>query len=106
MNRSMNREELSLLLYLETRVVDHGGLVDARRMNAADFKVAKRWAALDFISFGRLASDCLGKFGDCTHWCQLSGEAWELAHAERKARAARLYEKRSWISTEEKRAAA
>ena len=97
----MSRDERSLLLYFESRAVDHGGLVDARRINDSDFKLAQGWDTQGFVSFGRLASEYLT--AQSSHWCHLSQEAWELAHEERRARHLRLYEKRTWQTTEEKR---
>ena len=38
---------------------------------------------------------------DGTHWCQLSDETWKLAHEERNERARRMWEKRTWIGTDE-----
>lgn len=54
---TMTSDERSLLLYLETRAVDHGGKVDAQHMNKEDFDIAKKWmkkglsslVVLDFI---------------------------------------------------------
>lgn len=98
----MTKIELSLLLYLETRLVDYGGKVDTRRMNSEDSKIIERWVADGFVSWGRVI------FQDCTPgggsmWCQFSDKAWEAAHAERRARATRTWESRPWMTTEEKR---
>lgn len=99
----MTKNEKALLLYLETCAVDHGGLVLTQRMSIEDSEAAKKWSESGFIKFGRLASDCLPRPNGATHWCQLSDNAWELAHAERRERYARINSKRKWITTDEKR---
>lgn len=103
----MTNQERSLLLYLESRAVDHGGTVDTRMMNEEEMTTAKQWTEKGFVTFGRLASECLkGRLGvQSTHCVTLSEEAWTLAHLERRARHERLYAKRWWYSTAEKRAA-
>jgi hypothetical protein len=102
----MSKCEKSLLLYLETRAVDHGGLVCTQHMNSEDMATAKRWSESGFVRFGRLAADCLpGRHGGSTHWCELSDDAWTLAHSERRERYTRINSKRKWLTTDEKRAA-
>src|SRR6266852_5007231 len=86
----MSKDELSLLLFLETRAVDHGGKVQTAHMNAGDFEIAKKWNKKGFILFGRVRHRDITQGG--SHWCQLSEAAWEAAHAERKTRAARSAE--------------
>ena len=39
---TMTSDERNLLLYLETRAVDHGGLVDAKHMNKEDMEIAEK----------------------------------------------------------------
>lgn len=92
---TMTPDERSLLLYLETRAVDYGGLVDIKHMNKEDFDIAKKWDKEEFIKFGRIKFRYI-KFhsiGVSTHWCELSEEAWKLAHSERKARCIRIMSK-------------
>lgn len=84
---TMSRDERSLLLYFETCAVDLSGRVDARRLNSDDFEIAGRWSGTDFIGFGRIKSADHNSQGQ--HWVELSDEAWELAHQERRARNAR-----------------
>lgn len=98
----MTKDERSLLLYLETRAVDHAGLVDHRQMNDEDREIAKKWSEIGFIQYGRVAYYTITKETE-TDWVKLSDAAFELAHQERKARSERLWEKRSWMSTEEYR---
>ena len=100
----MTGDEKSLLLFLECRSVDHGGLVDPQHMSKIDVDIAKRWNDSGFVGFGWLASDCLPMRSSSTHWCELSEEAWFLAHAERRERYKRMNEKRTWFTTAEKRA--
>ena len=97
----MIKHEISLLLFFECRAVDHSGRIKTSYMNAEDIKIAERWNEEGFVSFGQIASEDLNEFG--SHWCHLSDEAWRVAAAERKARAGRLWIKRNWKTTEEKR---
>ena len=101
---TLTKDERSLLLFMESRATDQSGRVKTVHMNEADMKIAERWNREGFVKFGRIASEDLSEFG--SHWCFLSDEAWTLAHAERKARAARTWAKRGWKTTEEKRALA
>lgn len=101
---TMTKDERSLLLFFETRAVDHSGRVQTAHMNADDMEIATRWDAEGFVRFGRIAAEHRSEHG--THWCSLSDDAWSLVHAERKARAGRTWQTRHWQTTEEKRAAA
>lgn len=102
-HRTLTKAELSLLLFFETCAVDHGGLVSLAHMNQDDLALAKLWNASGFVAFGRVASDYLDDVR-VTAWCKLSPAAWDVVHAERRARAARLWESRNWQTTQEKRA--
>jgi hypothetical protein len=102
----LTKEQKSLLLFLETRAVDHGGLVATEHMNDDDLAQAKSWTTAGFIGFGRLASESMTHPRRSTHWVTLSDEAWKWTHAERRARNGRLYEKRTWLKTSELRQAA
>ena len=93
----MSRDEKSLLLFLETRAVDYGGRVNLAHMNKEDIDISKKWNKEGFIGFGRIVHRHHNSDG--TNWCQLSDEAWKLAHEERNNRANRLWENRSWLST-------
>jgi len=103
--KDMNENEKSLLLYFETRNVDHGGLIDTQHMNEADDEIAKGWNESGFITSGRLTIDSINEIGrrGITMWCKLSKEAFKVAHQERIARANRMMSKRRWQSTKEKR---
>lgn len=91
----LTKEEKSLLLYMETQAVDYGGKLEAVRMNADDFEIAKRWNESGFVLFGRIAANDIQTRGGITrtHWCVLSEDAWATAHAERRARCQRLMDK-------------
>lgn len=80
---TMSKDERSLLVFLETELVNHGGKVDARHMNADDMAIARQWCSEGFIKFGRIKLH--GITDNRTHWVEFSDEAWELAHAERRA---------------------
>jgi hypothetical protein len=99
----MTKDERSLLLYLETRAVDRGGLVQTPQMNADDFAILETWKASGFVEFGRLTRASIEKLRGSTHWVRLSEEAWKLAHEERRARCERLYTSKTWETTDEKR---
>ena len=94
------RDERSLLLFLETQDVDHGGKVLAASMNDDDRAIAKRWNEAGFIGYGRIRSaDILASQDGRTAWVELSDEAFEAAHKEQRARSARLRDKRVWHKT-------
>lgn len=97
---TLTKDECSLLLFMESRAAHQGGRVKIAHMDAADMKIASRWNREGFVKFGRIRNAGLSEFGN--HWCFLSDEAWILAHAERKARAARTWAKRQWKTIDEK----
>lgn len=102
----MNKDELSLLLYLESCSVDQGGLIDSRRMNKDDFDIAERWKKDRFIRFGRICFKDIQRLNhgqlSITHWVNLSKTALKKAHEERRARSIRMWSKRTWKTTSEK----
>ena len=98
----MNKNDKNLLLYLETCAVDYGGKVNLVHMNKEDRDIAKKWNDEKFISFGRIVfADCVitERLKAITHWVELSESAWKAAHDERRARATRLWAKRTWSKT-------
>ena len=97
----LGTDEKSLLLYLETRAVDHGGAVNAQHMNPHDMKIAEGWTLSGFVEFGRIRFEDMRRLKS-SHWVVLSPEAWALAHEERRARGKRMWEKRSWLKAREK----
>ena len=90
--KAMTSDERNLLLYLETCAVDYGGLVDIKHMDKEDMDIAEKWDKEGFVKFGRIKFHSIIK---STHWCELSEEAWNLAHAERRARCKRMMAKQS-----------
>lgn len=95
----MSRAELNLLLYVETRAVDHCGRLDFVHLNEDDFEILRGWTASGYVESGRIASD----FGGGT-WVRLSEKAWTDVAAERKTRADRLWKGKQFLTTAEKRA--
>ena len=101
----MTKVELSCLLYLETRAVDHAGLVDQQCLNDEDRAIMIRWNDEGFVESGRVCSDSVkAQTGrPCTTWVKLSTLAFIAAHAERRARAERMWGRKSYQTTAEKR---
>lgn len=83
----MTKDERSLLVFLETQAVDHGGKVFSASMNADDIAITKSWIESGFIQFGRIKANVIthSRF----HWVILSDEAWRKAGELRKERALR-----------------
>jgi len=95
----MTKDQISLLLYLESRAVDHGGLIDSRQMNADDFQNAGLWDEDGFIEFGRVYSKHVK--GSLTNWVHLTPEAWRVVQELRQQRSARLWENRNFLKSNE-----
>lgn len=87
----MTRDELSMLLYLETCAVDQGGLVEGVRCNEKDLEIAQRWDDEGFLHFGRLKFRDIERVGNrtFTHWVRFTDKAWEEACSARRGRSAR-----------------
>ena len=98
-----NRAEVSLLLFLETRAVDHGGRVDTRHMNKEDMDIAKAWNESGFLRFGRIALEDANANGGS--WVEFTDEAWAAAHQLRMERGKRGWSSRRYKTTEESREA-
>jgi hypothetical protein len=94
---TLTHDERSLLLYFETLAVDYSGKVDSRRMNEDDFRIAEIWDSEGFIEFGRIIFDHGGGY-----YCNLSEEAWKLAHEVRKARAVENWQSKGYTTVREK----
>lgn len=101
----LTKDQRSLILYLETCAVDFGGSVDLAHMNADDQAQAQRWAEEGLICWTRIKHGEWPKQNGRyrTHYVQFSDVAWNLAHAERRARSKRLDEKRTWRTIGEAR---
>lgn len=100
----MTKDEKSLLLYLETRAVDHSGVVNIQHMNEGDMKIAERWNKSGFVEFGRIAFKYLNSLRG-SHYVHLSAKAWEAVAALRQERAERTWNKREWLTAKEKNGA-
>jgi len=89
MVKALNQDEENLLLYFESCLVDNEGLIEGKRMNEEDFKIAKQMASEGFIAFGRRSSDDIQKSVNpsFTHWVRFTEDAWDYAHGLRKRKA-------------------
>lgn len=85
-----NKDERSLIVYLETRMVDHSGVVNLAHLNDTDRTTIEGWVARGLIEWGRLTDASIknsdGRTKIETHWVILSEEALDIAYAERRAR--------------------
>lgn len=101
----MTKDELSLLLYLESVAVDHAGRITDTRMNAEDWKNLKAWTESGYVASGRIASNYVtmsDQLRRTSQWVVLSDKAHEDVAAERKARAERAWANKNYMTTEEK----
>lgn len=87
--QDLNKDERSLLLYIETCAVDNNLKLDTRKLNDADWKILEIWKVMGFINHGRIRFKSI-KNPFQTQWVELSDPAWELAHKERRERANRM----------------
>lgn len=85
--RTLNRQEARLLVYLESRAVDYGGIVDTSRMDEDEKVLAAKWNSEGFIWYGEKKVHG-GKRG-FNHWVVLTEEAWAVSAADRQAIAKR-----------------
>ena len=89
----MNKNEKSILLYLETCLVDQRGRVESQRMNEEDFENIEKFKKENLIDFGRIPFKELEKLNKLsgpriyTHWIKSTDEAWKSAHKFRRERA-------------------
>jgi len=91
MVKALSRDEENLLLYFESCLVDNHGLVEAKRMNEEDFKIAKQITSDGLIAFGRRPFDDIKKSinPSYTNWVRFTEDAWDYAHGLRRGRAER-----------------
>ncbi len=71
--------EKRLLLYLETRCVDHRGVIEPRQVNREERLVIARWEDEGYL-LPIIGRDVV----------RFSDQAWADAHAERRARYERM----------------
>jgi hypothetical protein len=98
---NLTKDEKSLLLFAECACVDYGGIYQPERLNDDDRQILKAWKLEGFCDHGRVASEHLTSTRSV--WLKLSDEAMQLAHELRIERARRMWARRGWISTDEKR---
>ncbi len=84
MKNKLTKQEISLLLYVETCCVDHDGKLDTTRINDEDRDILSKWNDLGYVYSGRLPIDIVQR--DATMWVFMSNEAIGQAATERKAR--------------------
>jgi len=87
----LDEEDLSLLLFLETCLVDGNGKVDTQYMSEDDFKRAEVMQDAGIIKFGRIKSKSI--IDRKTHFTEFSDEAWAFAHKARRQRSDRMLSK-------------
>jgi len=84
--KQLSKDEISLLLYLETCLVDQNGRVSSKHMNTDDKEIAKKWNDEGFIKYGRIKMADIYLGSDRVHYVNFTDEAWKLAHQYRKIR--------------------
>ena len=87
----MTRDQIGVLLYLETCMVDQQGRCQSMRMNDADFKAIEKFKAGGLLDFGRIAFKEIPRGSATTHWVTFTDAAWTLVHLLRRQRADRNY---------------
>ena len=102
----MSKNELNLLLYLESCLVDGYGRCEGIKMNKEDFDIMNEWKNSHYIDYGRNKIKEIERLHkirgkNFTHWVRLSEKAWIDAHAERKARSIRMIERMQKEATDE-----
>lgn len=96
--RKFTKDERSVLLYLETCLVDQSGRCEDIRMNKEDFEAISKFREEGLIRFGRIAWRELERVKKIyrsryTHWVRFSDRAWEIVWNLRKERSERTIEK-------------
>lgn len=97
----LTQADKDLLLHLETLCVEHEGRLNLLKISKTDGKTLGDWKADGFINYGRIRATDINNDGAL--WVTLSEEAWAAAQAERRAKAARQWAKRTWRTTDELR---
>ena len=93
MSEEYSKDFKSLLLYLETCMVDSCGRIQGQKMNEEDFAIAKQMNVEGLIEFGRLRfhedrelKRYNKSFPQYTHYVRFSDKAWILVHRFRRER--------------------
>jgi hypothetical protein len=106
MSEEFSRDFKSLLMYLETCMVDYCGKIKGCKMNAEDFAIASQMNAEGLIEFWRLRFNedrplrKIDVANGYTHYVRFSEKAWTLAHKFRRERS------QEWINREVEHTAA
>jgi|GEM_PF-1339782 len=93
---TLGRRSTSLLLYLETCLVDQYGRIEVRRINEEEITIIKQWITEGFVEFGRLRMKAIQKLRGnpngkiYSHWVRFSDAAWRIAHKLRRQRSDRM----------------
>ena len=88
---NLTSAEQNLLLYCETRAVDHGGFLDTKQINADDIAIGKRWNEEGFMTFKRATKRNFdGDIKALTYKVSLTDAAWKIVAKLRRERAIRL----------------
>ena len=99
MEQPLSKDEESILLYLETCLVDNMGRLEGKRMNTIDLAIMEGWRRAGLIDYGRLLFKQIEKLRkmaggrEYTHWVLFTDKAWELAHRHRKIKSERMIAK-------------
>jgi len=96
--REFTKDERSLLLYLETCLVDNAGRCESLRMNKEDFENIEKFKEEGLIRFGRIPWSEIEKLkklyrSKYTHWVRFNERTWEIVWKLRKERSERMIEK-------------
>ena len=86
-------DELNLLLFLETGLVDQQGQFNSAHMNKEDWIILDEFKKNCLITFGRIPGKWILDGSKFAHWIRFSPEAWKLTHQERIARSIRMIKK-------------
>jgi hypothetical protein len=92
------KAEKSVLLYMETCMVDGFGKIESRRMNQEDWEAIETIAKEGLITCERLPAKIIMKYQKisigrlCTHIVTFTDLAWELVGKFRRERSDRMIE--------------
>ena len=90
----MTTNEQNLLLYVETRAVDHRGRLDQRHLNGEDVDTLTHW-----VSEGRIESGQITAASGGGTWVHLPPDLMAEAHRLRAERAERCWGLRRYTRT-------
>lgn len=89
-----SKDFFSLALFLETQLVDYGGLVATEHMNSEDMGIAEEMGKEGLITFkrlpGRYVFNRKRNMRHATYRVEFSDKMWEISHKERRDRAERM----------------